>query len=106
MIEFHNVTKRYESGFEALKNVSLKLNEGQMAFITGHSGAGKSTLLKIIALIEKPTRGQALLNRTNLKNLPRHRVPYLRRNIGIIFQDHQLLFDRPVFDNEIGRAHV
>ena len=106
MIEFHNVTKRYESGFEALKNVSLKLNEGQMAFITGHSGAGKSTLLKIIALIEKPTRGQALLNRTNLKNLPRHRVPYLRRNIGIIFQDHQLLFDRTVFDNVALPLHI
>ncbi len=106
MIEFHNVTKRYESGFEALKNVSLKLNDGQMAFITGHSGAGKSTLLKIIALIEKPTRGQALLNRTNLKNLPRHRIPYLRRNIGIIFQDHQLLFDRPVFDNVALPLHI
>jgi cell division transport system ATP-binding protein len=106
MIEFHNVTKRYESGFEALKNVSLKLNDGQMAFITGHSGAGKSTLLKIIALIEKPTRGQALLNRTNLKNLPRQQIPYLRRNIGIIFQDHQLLFDRPVFDNVALPLHI
>ena len=99
MIEFHNVTKRYEGGFEALSNVSLQLGEGQMAFITGHSGAGKSTLLKIIALIEKPTRGQALLNRINLNTLSRHRVPYIRRNIGIIFQDHQLLFDRPVFEN-------
>jgi len=106
MIEFHNVTKRYESGFEALKNVSLKLGEGQMAFITGHSGAGKSTLLKIIALIEKPTRGQALLNRINLNNLPRQRVPQLRRNIGIIFQDHQLLFDRPVFDNVALPLHI
>lgn len=99
MIEFHNVTKRYESGFEALSNVSLRLDDGQMAFITGHSGAGKSTLLKIIAMIEKPTRGQALLNRINLNNLSRQRIPYLRRNIGIIFQDHQLLFDRPVFEN-------
>jgi cell division transport system ATP-binding protein len=99
MIEFHNVTKRYESGFEALSNVSLQLNDGQMAFITGHSGAGKSTLLKIIAMIEKPTRGQALLNRINLNNLSRQRIPFLRRNIGIIFQDHQLLFDRPVFEN-------
>jgi cell division transport system ATP-binding protein len=106
MIEFHNVTKRYESGFEALKNVSLKLGEGQMAFITGHSGAGKSTLLKIIALIEKPTRGQALLNRINLNNLPRQRVPHLRRNIGIIFQDHQLLFDRPVFENVALPLHI
>jgi len=99
MIEFYNVTKRYEGGYEALSNVSLKLGDGQMAFLTGHSGAGKSTLLKIIALIEKPTRGQALLNRINLNNLARHRIPYIRRNIGIIFQDHQLLFDRSVFDN-------
>lgn len=99
MIEFHNVTKRFEGGYEALSNVSLQLDEGEMVFITGHSGAGKSTLLKIIALIEKPTRGQALLNRVNLKTVPRRRIPYIRRNIGIIFQDHQLLFDRPVFDN-------
>ena len=106
MIEFHNVTKRYEGGFEALKNVSLQLSDGQMAFITGHSGAGKSTLLKIIALIEKPTRGQALLNRVNLNNLSRQRVPHLRRNIGIIFQDHQLLFDRPVFDNVALPLHI
>ena len=69
MIEFHNVTKRYEGGYEALNNVSLNLDDGQMAFITGHSGAGKSTLLKIIALIEKPTRGQARLNRINLITL-------------------------------------
>jgi len=106
MIEFHNVTKRYEGGFEALSNVSLKLSDGQMAFITGHSGAGKSTLLKIIALIEKPTRGQALLDRVNLNNLPRQRIPNLRRNIGIIFQDHQLLFDRPVFDNVALPLHI
>ena len=99
MIEFHNVTKRFEGGYEALSNVSMQLADGEMAFITGHSGAGKSTLLKIIALIEKPTRGQALLNRINLKTVPRYRLPYIRRNIGIIFQDHQLLFDRPVFDN-------
>lgn len=99
MIEFHNVTKRYPGGYEALNNVSMQLGAGEMAFLTGHSGAGKSTLLKIISLIEKPTRGQALLNRINLNTISRHRVPYVRRNIGIIFQDHQLLFDRPVFDN-------
>ena len=75
MIEFHNVTKRYEGGYEALSNVSLNLADGEMVFITGHSGAGKSTLLKIIALIEKPTRGQALLNRINLNTLARHRIP-------------------------------
>jgi len=99
MIEFKNVSKRYEGGFEALHNVNMQLGEGEMAFLTGHSGAGKSTLLKIISLIEKPTRGQALLNRINLKTVSKHRVPYIRRNIGIIFQNHQLLFDRSIFDN-------
>lgn len=99
MIEFHNVTKRYEGGQDALRNVSMSLGAGEMAFLTGHSGAGKSTMLKIISLIEKPTRGQALLNKINLNTIPAYRVPYVRRNIGFIFQDHQLLFDRPVFDN-------
>ena len=99
MIEFKNVSKRFDGGFDALRNVNMQLGEGEMAFLTGHSGAGKSTLLKIISLIEKPTRGQALLNRINLKTVSRRRVPYIRRNIGIIFQDHQLLFDRTVFDN-------
>ncbi len=106
MIEFHNVTKRFEGGYEALSNVSLRLGEGEMVFVTGHSGAGKSTLLKIIALIEKPTRGQALMNRVNLKTVSRRRIPYIRRNIGIIFQDHQLLFDRPVFDNVAMPLHI
>ncbi len=99
MIQFHNVTKRYPGGHDALNNVSMHLAAGEMAFLTGHSGAGKSTVLKITSLIEKPTRGQALLNRINLNTISRHRIPYIRRNIGIIFQDHQLLFDRPVFDN-------
>ena len=99
MIQFHNITKRYPGGYEALSNVSLSLQSGEMAFLTGHSGAGKSTLLKIISLIEKPTRGLALLNQINLNTLPNSRIPYIRRNIGIIFQDHQLLFDRTVFDN-------
>ena len=99
MIQFLNVTKRYPGGFEALNNVSLNLPDGEMAFLTGHSGAGKSTMLKIISLIEKPTRGQAILNQINLNTLPNRRIPYIRRNIGIIFQDHQLLFDRSVFDN-------
>jgi cell division transport system ATP-binding protein len=99
MIQFHNVTKRYPGGYEALNNVSLNLPDGEMAFLTGHSGAGKSTMLKIISLIEKPTRGQAILNQINLNTLPAKRIPYIRRNIGMIFQDHQLLFDRPVYDN-------
>ena len=99
MIQFSNLTKRFQGGYEALSNVSMHLGVGEMAFLTGHSGAGKSTLLKIISLIEKPTRGLALLNRINLNTISRNRIPYVRRNIGIIFQDHQLLFDRPVYDN-------
>jgi cell division transport system ATP-binding protein len=99
MIEFQHLTKRYPGGQDVLSNVSMHLKTGDMAFLTGHSGAGKSTLLKIISLIEKPTRGHAFLNRINLKTISPQRVPYLRRNIGIIFQEHHLLFDRPVFDN-------
>ena len=99
MIEFHNVSKRFPGGHDALSNVSMHLDKGAMAFLTGHSGAGKSTLLKIISLIEKPTRGQALLNRINLNTVSKNRIPYIRRKIGFIFQDHQLLFDRSVFDN-------
>jgi cell division transport system ATP-binding protein len=99
MIQFNNVSKRFEGGYDALSNVTMHLGVGEMAFLTGPSGAGKSTLLKIISLIEKPTRGQALLNRINLNTISRQRIPYIRRNIGITFQDHQLLFDRPVFDN-------
>lgn len=99
MIEFHNVSKRFPGGHDALTNVSMHLDKGAMAFLTGHSGAGKSTLLKIISLIEKPTRGQALLNRINLSTVAKSQIPYIRRKIGFIFQDHQLLFDRSVFDN-------
>ena len=99
MITFHHVSKRYERGQDVLSNVSMQLAAGEMAFLTGHSGAGKSTMLKIMSLIEKPTRGQVILNQINLNTIPKHRVPYVRRNIGIIFQDHQLLFDRSIFDN-------
>lgn len=99
MIRFQNLFKRYPGGHEALSNVCFDLDDGEMAFLTGHSGAGKSTLLKIISLIEKPTRGQALLNNINLATVSRRKIPFMRRNIGIIFQDHQLLFDRTVFDN-------
>jgi len=99
MIRFQNLFKRYPGGHDALSDVCFDLDDGEMAFLTGHSGAGKSTLLKIISLIEKPTRGQALLNNVNLVRVSKRRIPYMRRNIGIIFQDHQLLFDRTVFDN-------
>lgn len=99
MIRFDNVNKRYSGGHEALGNVSFHLPRGAMAYLTGHSGAGKSTLLKLIALIERPSRGNVILDGVNLSNVRNSKVPYIRRNIGIIFQNHHLLHDRPVFDN-------
>ena len=99
MIRFVNTSKRYSSGFDALQNVSFHIAQGEMAFLTGHSGAGKSSLLKLIALLERSSRGQVLINNYNLAKVSRRNIPYFRRNIGIIFQDHQLLFDRTVFDN-------
>jgi cell division transport system ATP-binding protein len=99
MIRFINTSKRYSSGFDALQNVSFHLAQGEMAFLTGHSGAGKSSLLKLVALLERSSRGQILINNYNLAKISRRNIPYFRRNMGIIFQDHQLLFDRTVFDN-------
>ena len=99
MIHLRHVSKRYAGGYDALKNIDFGLEAGQMAFITGHSGAGKSTLLKLITLIEKPTRGTLSINGRELTKLPRWRIPYFRREIGVVFQDYKLLFDRTVFDN-------
>lgn len=99
MIRFINASKRYTSGFDALQNMNFHITPGEMVFLTGHSGAGKSSLLKLIALLERSTRGQVVINNQNLAKIPRRRIPYFRRNIGIIFQDHQLLFDRTVYDN-------
>ena len=99
MIRFDNVSKRYPGGYDALRALSMHLERGQMAFLTGHSGAGKSTLLKLIALIERPSSGQILIDGQNLSRLPRRKIPFLRRKLGIIFQDHHLLLDRTVFDN-------
>ncbi len=99
MIRFTNASKRYPGGHEALSDVSFHMAPGEMAFLTGHSGAGKSTLLKLIALIERPSGGQVVVNGQNLAKVSRRRIPYHRRDIGIIFQDHRLLFDRTVFDN-------
>ena len=99
MIHFSNVFKRYESGYDALRGVNFHLEREEMAFLTGHSGAGKSTLLKLITLIERPSRGHCVVNSKNLLKLPRWRIPYFRRDIGFVFQDHRLLFDRTVFDN-------
>lgn len=99
MIKFDNVSKRYTSGSDALAQVSFELNKGEMAFLTGHSGAGKSTLLKLIIRMEKASRGQIFVNGENLNRLSRRQIPLYRRRIGVVFQDHQLLLDRSVFDN-------
>ncbi len=99
MIDFTHVFKRYPGGFDALRDINLHVEAGEMAFITGHSGAGKSTLLRLITAIERPTRGEAAVNGKDLTKLPRRRIPYFRREIGVVFQDHKLLFDRTVYDN-------
>ena len=99
MIKFNQVHKRYPAGNHALKNVSFEIAKGEMVFLTGHSGAGKSTLLKLVAAIERPNLGSVLVNGQNVGVLKGRALPYLRRNLGIIFQDHKLLFDRNVFDN-------
>ena len=99
MISFSNVSKRYPGGHEAVKNINFDLAREEMAFLTGHSGAGKSTLLKLITLIERPTRGQAIVNNKNLARLTRRQIPYFRRDVGIVFQDYKLLYDRTAFDN-------
>ncbi|QEP43637.1 cell division ATP-binding protein FtsE [Ectothiorhodospiraceae bacterium BW-2] len=99
MINFTNVSKRYPNGFEALNGISFHIPAGTMAFITGHSGAGKSTLMRLIALIERPTSGQIVVDNHNLSQLKRKALPYHRRKLGMIFQDHRLLFGHTVYDN-------
>jgi cell division transport system ATP-binding protein len=99
MIRFEHVFKRYPNGREALSNLSFEVATSTMTFLTGHSGAGKSTLLKLVALIERPTRGQLIVNEQNLNNISRRKIPAYRRQVGMVFQDHKLLVDRTVFDN-------
>ncbi|MEO6823429.1 MAG: cell division ATP-binding protein FtsE [Nitrosospira sp.] len=99
MISFSQVCKRYPNGFDALKNISFTLEVGEMALITGHSGAGKSTLLRLIAAIERPTSGSIIVNGQNVSALKGGAIPFLRRNLGLVFQDQKILFDRTVFDN-------
>ena len=99
MIQFDAVTKRYPGGHEALRGVSFEIGKGEMAFVTGHSGAGKSTLLKLTATIERPTGGTILVNGQNIGKMRHAGLPYVRRNFGLIFQDHKLLYDRNAHDN-------
>ena len=99
MIQFSSVSKRYPSGHEALRTISLEIEKGELVAVTGHSGAGKSTLLKLAAGLELSSAGSVLVNGQNLNNLREAGLAVLRRRIGLIFQDHKLLFDRSVFDN-------
>jgi cell division transport system ATP-binding protein len=99
MIRFDQVHKRYANGREALAGVSFTIGDGEFAFLTGHSGAGKSSILKLIALIERPTRGQVFINNQNTSGIRPRGIPRFRKSLGMVFQDHKLLHDRPVSDN-------
>ncbi|MDZ7686713.1 MAG: cell division ATP-binding protein FtsE [Gammaproteobacteria bacterium] len=99
MIRFDEVSKRYPGGTDALSRVSFDVADQEMAFLTGHSGAGKSTLLKLMILMERPSQGQVFIGGANINRFSRRQVPHLRRNVGVVFQNHQLLFDRTVYDN-------
>ncbi|MEJ2764424.1 cell division ATP-binding protein FtsE [Photobacterium sp. MCCC 1A19761] len=99
MIRFQQVSKAYRGGRQALQKVDFHLQPAEMAFLTGHSGAGKSTLLKLICAIERPSDGQIFFNGHDITRIENKHIPFLRRNIGIIFQDHKLLMDRSVYDN-------
>lgn len=99
MIRFDQVSKRYEGGHEAISQLSFEVQDGEMAFVTGHSGAGKSTLLKLLALIERPSQGHIQLDGQRLAKVGPGGIPKLRRRIGMVFQDHRLLMDRSVFAN-------
>ena len=99
MVSFSAVAKRYSGGEEALRGVSFSVEAAELVFITGRSGAGKSTLLKLIPAIERPSAGTVLVNGQNVAALKPAAIPYLRRNVGLIFQDQKLLYDRSVYDN-------
>ena len=99
MIRFHDVTMRYPEGGEALRAVDFHVPPGQMVFITGRSGAGKSTMLRLITLMERCSRGQVVVGGHNLSRLRARHVPLYRRHLGVVFQDHRLLPERPVSDN-------
>jgi cell division transport system ATP-binding protein len=99
MIRFDRVSKRYPNGRDALREISLQVEPGEFVFLTGRSGAGKSSILKLIGLLERPTRGSVTVNGQDTASLPARAIPAYRRRLGMVFQDHQLLMDRPVYDN-------
>jgi len=106
VINFSNVSKRYENGHQALSNLSFDIDDGELVFLTGHSGAGKSTLMKLIMLMERSSTGQVVIAGRNLNRLRQSQVPYHRRQVGVVFQNHQLLFDRTVFENVALPLHI
>jgi cell division transport system ATP-binding protein len=99
VISLSHVCKRYAGGFTALHDASLSIAAGELVSLVGHSGAGKTTLLKLLAAIEQPTSGSVIINGQNVSALKARAIPFLRRNFGLVFQDHKLLFDRNVFEN-------
>lgn len=99
MIEFRNVTKTYPSGTVALKNVNLHIDDGEFVFIVGHSGAGKTTLMKLLLSEEKVTSGNIIVGKYNLATLPKRKIPFYRRNLGVVFQDFRLLPNKTVYEN-------
>lgn len=99
MIKFDRVSKTYPGGIAALKNVSFEVDQGEIVFLAGHSGAGKSTVLKLISGIEKASSGNVFLNKQDLGKLSDNQLGYMRQHIGIVFQDHKLLFNRNVLQN-------
>ena len=99
MIEFKNVKKKYSTGTEAVKDASFKINKGDFAFLIGQSGSGKSTLIKLILKEEEPTSGNIIINGKDTTFLKKSRVPYLRRSMGVVFQDFRLLPDKTVYEN-------
>lgn len=99
MLQFDQVSKTYPGGFVALERINFRIAKGEMVFLTGHSGAGKSTILKLISMIERPSTGRVMINNVDLSRLKRSQVPYVRRDVGIIFQNHRLLMNHTVFDN-------
>ena len=99
MIQLFNVTKAFQREQSALTDITLRIAKGEFVYLTGPSGAGKSTLLKLICCAERPTRGQILMDGRNITQLGTHSIPYLRRNLGIVFQDFKLLTRRTIFEN-------
>ncbi|MBS4096458.1 MAG: cell division ATP-binding protein FtsE [Sulfuricella sp.] len=106
MIAFSQVSKRYPGGYEALRDLTFSIEPGEMVCVTGHSGAGKSTLLKLVAAIETPSNGSVVVNGQNIGQIRRSAIPFLRRNIGLIFQDHKLLYNRTAYENVLLPLHI